>query len=202
MVLALYLIVVPANALAVTIGRSQPPSPAIIRLHLADCAPPCWVGIIPGQTSLRDAERRLIRTFSPEKVLPGIVTTPTTIGADLWRDTKPPHVFAHVVLGSVDGITVDEIIINVESENAPPLSAVLVLFGSPTCQRMNALAIGMNTLFFGDKDDVRVAAVAVEPVYIGGNKSATPVRELHLYSGAATTCHEGYSAWRGPFRYP
>ncbi len=128
MVLALYLIVVPANALAETIGRSQPPSPAIIRLHLADCAPPCWVGIIPGQTSLRDAEQRLIRTFSAEKVLPGIVTTPTTIGADLWRDTTPPHVFAHVVLGSVDGITVDEIIINVESEKAPPLSDVLVLF--------------------------------------------------------------------------
>jgi hypothetical protein len=202
MVLALCLIVVPANALAVTIGRSQPPSPAIIRLHLADCAPPCWVGIIPGQTSLRDAEQRLVRAFSTAKILPGIVTTPTTIGADLWRDTKPPYVFAHVVLGSVDGINVNEITINVESESAPLLSDVLVLFGSPTCQRMNALAIGMNTLFFGNKDDVRVAAAAIEPVYIGRRKSAAPVRELHFYSGAVMTCHEGYSAWRGPFRNP
>jgi hypothetical protein len=37
------------------IGQSQPPPKWIAALHLQDCALPCWINIIPGQTSGSDA---------------------------------------------------------------------------------------------------------------------------------------------------
>src|SRR5262245_52479683 len=45
------------------IGRTQSPDPLIQRLHLSDCALPCWIGIIPGETRDTDAYQRFARIF-------------------------------------------------------------------------------------------------------------------------------------------
>jgi hypothetical protein len=57
-------VIAPWLALAVAIGlilgfgQQQPAAPQIARLHLTECRPPCWVGIVPGET-LFEAFKRL-----------------------------------------------------------------------------------------------------------------------------------------------
>jgi hypothetical protein len=48
------------------VGRRQPASEGLVLLHLTDCAPPCWIGIVPGQTALNDARYRLGEVFGRE----------------------------------------------------------------------------------------------------------------------------------------
>jgi hypothetical protein len=44
---------------AVLAGRSQPPPEQIAMLHLTDCELPCWIGIVPGQTTISEARQRI-----------------------------------------------------------------------------------------------------------------------------------------------
>ena len=44
---------------ALLIGRAQPPPEGLIQLHLTDCRLPCWVGIVPGQTTFDEGTQRL-----------------------------------------------------------------------------------------------------------------------------------------------
>lgn len=55
----LYAICTLANAMAVLIGRQQPESSILSQMHLTDCELPCWIGIIPGKTTLAEANKRL-----------------------------------------------------------------------------------------------------------------------------------------------
>ena len=41
---------------AILIGRQQPLPEHLTMLHLTDCAPPCWIGIVPGVTTLEEAK--------------------------------------------------------------------------------------------------------------------------------------------------
>ena len=49
---------------AISIGHQQPPSTWAQILHLNDCELPCWIGILPGQTTLMEAQRQLERVFA------------------------------------------------------------------------------------------------------------------------------------------
>jgi hypothetical protein len=51
------------TAFALLIGRSQPLSTALQRLHLTDCELPCFIGIMPGQTTLAQAKARILTVF-------------------------------------------------------------------------------------------------------------------------------------------
>jgi hypothetical protein len=46
------------------IGRSQIVPIALARLHLTDCALPCWIGIQLGQTSRIEARERILAVFA------------------------------------------------------------------------------------------------------------------------------------------
>src|SRR5260370_38374078 len=48
---------------AILIGRQQPLPERLAMLHLTDCAPPCWIGIMPGVTTLADAAIRAETTY-------------------------------------------------------------------------------------------------------------------------------------------
>src|SRR5579871_2579767 len=48
---------------AIFIGRQQPTSNRAAFLHLNDCELPCWIGIIPGKTTLTEAENRIRQTY-------------------------------------------------------------------------------------------------------------------------------------------
>jgi hypothetical protein len=44
---------------AILIGRQQPQPEHLAMLHLTDCAAPCWIGIVPGVTTMEEAEARI-----------------------------------------------------------------------------------------------------------------------------------------------
>jgi len=55
LIMALCLIFAVLSGITILIGRQQPLPEHLAILHLTDCAPPCWIGITPGVTTLEDA---------------------------------------------------------------------------------------------------------------------------------------------------
>src|SRR5258706_13524101 len=49
---------------AVVIGRAQPLPSRLTDLRLTDCTMPCWLGIIPGTTTLDEAAQQLHSAFN------------------------------------------------------------------------------------------------------------------------------------------
>jgi hypothetical protein len=49
---------------AMLLGRQQPSSVDMTMLRLADCAPPCWIGITPGKTSIPSAINRIREVYN------------------------------------------------------------------------------------------------------------------------------------------
>jgi hypothetical protein len=47
-----------------TLGGRQPAPPLLAMLHLTDCAPPCWIGIVPGKTTIEEARQRMNSVYS------------------------------------------------------------------------------------------------------------------------------------------
>jgi hypothetical protein len=47
----------------ILIGHQQPPSAWAQILHLNECELPCWIGIVPGQTTLAEARQELERVY-------------------------------------------------------------------------------------------------------------------------------------------
>jgi hypothetical protein len=71
--LAVISLLIACVATSVVISRIQPASPYIRWLHLTECKPPCWIGIIPGQTTVKDASIKVkaVYTTSPENIIEG-----------------------------------------------------------------------------------------------------------------------------------
>jgi hypothetical protein len=61
--LATWILGMAAISLALLIGRSQPAPESLRRLHLTDCELPCWIGILPGKTTVAEAKEQILRTF-------------------------------------------------------------------------------------------------------------------------------------------
>jgi hypothetical protein len=47
----------------VSIPRQQPFPDTLARLHLMDCELPCWIGIMPGVTTSKEAKERVTQTY-------------------------------------------------------------------------------------------------------------------------------------------
>jgi hypothetical protein len=52
------------TGVAVAIGRQRPMDDSLAALHLTDCAPPCWIGIVPGTTTLQQAKARIFAIYA------------------------------------------------------------------------------------------------------------------------------------------
>jgi hypothetical protein len=52
------------SSIGMFIGRQQPIPDRLNFLRLTECAPPCWIGIVPGKTSLETAYNRIYEVFS------------------------------------------------------------------------------------------------------------------------------------------
>src|SRR5437868_1860445 len=50
--------------IAMITGRLQPIPPRIAILHLNDCQLPCWIGIIPGKTTMAEALNRTKQVYA------------------------------------------------------------------------------------------------------------------------------------------
>src|SRR5688572_24925895 len=48
--------------ISILIGRHQPLPERVAMLHLTDCELPCWIGIVPGKTTVGEAVERVKQT--------------------------------------------------------------------------------------------------------------------------------------------
>jgi hypothetical protein len=49
--------------ISILIGRHQPLPERVAMLHLTDCELPCWIGIVPGKTTVGEAVERVKQTY-------------------------------------------------------------------------------------------------------------------------------------------
>ena len=124
--------------LAILIGYRQP-SPALIqRLHLTDCDPPCWIGILPGQTRDTDAYQRLGEVFGAP------AGSAVVAGDPVIRLVYLPSIYAEnpsnmlpvqllVDRGMVDGISIPALNSVNSLDVMPALGDMVNLLGKPTC---------------------------------------------------------------------
>src|SRR5258708_35782523 len=68
LLLWLVLLLIVGGAVLISRGPAQPDR--LARWHLTDCAPPCWIGIVPGETPVSIARQRIASALSlpPYKV--------------------------------------------------------------------------------------------------------------------------------------
>jgi hypothetical protein len=88
---------------ALLIGREQPISDelALLRFHdFTDCAPPCWIGITPGVTTLSQARARISATYDSNSYVIRYKTTPPELIAFLLYDRANPAFGLEVLIAS------------------------------------------------------------------------------------------------------
>lgn len=105
------------------VGLHQPPPDAVAELHLTDCALPCWLHIVPEQTTLADALQQL-QTAYP-KFRPQVAYS--QIYLPLRADAR-----IYISLNA-DGI-VDGILLLAPNDSRIALGDLINSVGLPTCQ--------------------------------------------------------------------
>src|SRR5258708_19418668 len=61
--LIMLLLVTVATGVALLLGRAQPMPDQLALLHLGDCQLPCWIGIVPGKTTVGEARQRIKNVY-------------------------------------------------------------------------------------------------------------------------------------------
>jgi hypothetical protein len=141
--------------LAVLVGYGQPPASAVQQLHLSDCAPPCWIGIVPGDTNTEEAVQLFSATFTPAN---SVSIPPLTLGTSTnpWLvmpllDSEATAERLMVQLGSVEGI-VNRIMIQGRRygpvNTMPRLGDLVSLLGPPSCVNPQTPGFEGWTLFY------------------------------------------------------
>ncbi|MBZ0289472.1 MAG: hypothetical protein K8I30_17760 [Anaerolineae bacterium] len=123
----------------ILIARTQPPPPLIGQLHLADCAAPCWIGIVPGETQAEVVNRYVMETFDSVNS-----ELSSSVPAYEWFTIVPlahpsPRGEGMPVQFAVNQGTVTEILIpaffgtSTPDVTMPLLGDMVNLLGAPTC---------------------------------------------------------------------
>jgi hypothetical protein len=63
-VLIMCLLMVVLLSTSARLGQLQPLPERLAMLHLLECAPPCWIGIVPGRTTLAQAKALIEEVFA------------------------------------------------------------------------------------------------------------------------------------------
>ncbi len=186
------------------VGRGLPESAPVQQLHLSDCAPPCWIGIVPGATNAGETMRYLLETFPPrDDVRPQLPSSgPTT---SVWiemtlpaTDVEVDPVFVQVEF--VQGIA-NRIMIQGKRygtlNTMPRVGDVVRLFGHPSCVNPQAPGFEGWMLFYQLPGGTVVVGVLgrdsiawTRPVYFVYMRSAAEGSEVCSIA----------QPWRGVYR--
>jgi hypothetical protein len=136
---ALFGVFVGAVLASLRVGQSQPVPERLRALHLNECAPPCWIGIVPGQTSI-DAARQRITAIYPGSV--------KLASAPILGKLTDQYLLEHhdLVMNSdnaidttvtaqiryVDGV-IDSISLIGTPEHFPDFNELIAVLGPPSC---------------------------------------------------------------------
>jgi len=164
---------------ALLVGRGQPESPLIERLHLSDCALPCWIGILPGETPTGRAMQRFAETFyRPGSAAPQ--GSASGMASAIWVEMPlpVPDSMAESIpiqLEFVNGVT-NWLMIQGRQygyvDAMPSLGDVVRLFGAPSC--VNPQSPGFNgwSLFYDTPSGIVIVGMLgrdsirwTQPVY-------------------------------------
>jgi hypothetical protein len=125
---------------AVLLGNRQPTSALLQNLHLGECAAPCWIGIRPGETPIREAYDLLTNSFSMRPFRPPPYTLPTQFITLMLPIDHADRQLMPIQFGILDHTT-DEIRIPAglpgltKPQVMPKLGDVFLLLGEPNCLR-------------------------------------------------------------------
>ncbi len=156
LVLALWFALTVTTGITVLAGRRQPTSARLAMLRLTDCALPCWIGIVPGKTTLDEAHAIIESAFgqSPDydfsaawsdssDLLPVILSEKANWANSIWIGlrVRPDRV-------------VDSIVFYFDRPDNPITVADLHnLFGAPSYVKLPNLSVDRSNEFvltYGD----------------------------------------------------
>ncbi|MEO8394334.1 MAG: hypothetical protein ABI700_15185 [Chloroflexota bacterium] len=187
-------------------GQRQIMPRSIAQFHLSDCRPPCWIGIVPGVTTIGQAKAKLIATYGGQSGLQikdsGFADGP--VYSNVVENTIEGDNFSLLVRLNI-GELIDaqtEIVQSIglfESRpdrrlDAPTVRDILSTFGAPqTFAEEETLGLGREiTLRYGGMDVVYYTRVDRPPLdeiprfYLGSDTSPLPDSEFHPWTWFST----------------
>jgi len=134
----LFLLCTASIGTAILIGRQQPLPERIRALHLTDCAPPCWIGIVPGKTTMHEAQEIVNEIF---KKSPYTLVWDTTFSPNLTFHLFQPPNSIKILIVHINKDLLNENVgwIDISPETSdhndrlPTIADLIALWGSPTC---------------------------------------------------------------------
>jgi hypothetical protein len=126
-----------AIVIAVGVGRTQPIPRQIAVLHLDECQPPCWLGILPGKTTFQEAWQSIVSKYDPERYL---ITEDYDSDRVIWVSIRSADYYLLIELyvsryDEVIGVIVDEIwlhyILTGPRNSAPTTADLVTVLGYP-----------------------------------------------------------------------
>lgn len=119
------------------VGGRLPPPATLHDLRLSDCSLPCWIGIRPGETTLREGLERLQATFAlPEDVFPRnprAVALFTTLSLPDYHTASHRVVIAMQLQIGIPEPRIDAIWWQMSDYSRVTVGDVVGAFGAPTC---------------------------------------------------------------------
>lgn len=144
---------------AIFIGRQQPPPARVAALHLTDCAPPCWIGIEPGKTTIAEAKMQIESIFE-NSTNPNLNETDSVVSLEFrpFGEFQPGNEPRIMLVAKKDNI-VREIRFYFTADPSLPISAYMprlaelyCIFGEPDRIVWQHMALGGPGLFYGSED--------------------------------------------------
>jgi hypothetical protein len=158
---------------SVAIGAQQPPSDWADVIRLDDCELPCWIGITPGETLLRDAEARLESAFGDSALYDLDLRRDTS---EIWkryvlavRDTplRMEISFDSMTITDGHGLFVEKIILRPYNATPVPITHPLVGTLARLTEQVSEVRVHTQTespyLALVTSDERAYMAVAVRP---------------------------------------
>jgi hypothetical protein len=109
------------------LGSSQPPPAVLSRLHLTECVLPCWMGITPGATAMRDAAQRL------STINLGGPMSEANDGRSMWGTFEVNGSLVYVQIQATDDALVRQITLISALVDGVRFGDVVSDLGVPTC---------------------------------------------------------------------
>jgi hypothetical protein len=110
------------------VGQAQPTPKNVLRLHLTDCAPPCWANITPGVTSMSEVKARIATLF------PDFNSVATDDSFMAWRLAASKAYTTSINVTFRGGVAATiSIGTGTPSDEMPSLGELGAIFGTPTC---------------------------------------------------------------------
>ena len=194
------------------IGRQQPTSRLMSALRFMDCAPPCWIGITPGKTSLKTARDRIVQTF-PELQGYHVTITDAPPPNSQWltlEKTDQPFGLIWIIFDAPSDDVIDSIRFNFSSvyvQDRATIADVHHLFGPPlrvllpdvTLYRPNDLA-----LIYGS-DQRGAVAFASPDTHVGWDQQVLLIAfyangQIPLARSADVRPWQGFKSLRSYYR--